>query len=373
MSIKTWGSHRSLSAAFLIVGVLALLSAATASAQATYIVTVNTSSLPGGTKGFVDFQFNPGSPSSQEATAQIQSFTTDGALDTSLTNPFAFGNPGTVGNASGTLPGTVTLDNGCATVCSADNEYLEGIDFGTTITFVLQLNGPAVTSPNPAAGESSFFLYFYNLAGTATLLSNNAVTGVAAEVDVAPTGIVTTGFGFATFGTPTFQVSYAANLKSGDSFVDVTNDGASDPAGTAGDICVNAYAFDANEELLACCYCLVTPNGLASMSVNNSLFASTLTGQHPSSAVIALVASTPGAGNVCDATSVTAGALAPGMKAWSTTLHELPSGSFGATEVPFSTNALSIQELTHLTSFCGFIIGDGTGSGICKGCTTAAQ
>ena len=55
-----------------------------------------------------------------------------------------------------------------------------------------------------------------------------------------------------------YQIRYAANLNIGDSFVDVTNNGAS-----GGNICVNVYTFDQSEELLACCSCFVTPNGLA--------------------------------------------------------------------------------------------------------------
>src|ERR1035438_7592783 len=76
---------------------------------------------------------------------------------------------------------------------------------------------------------------------------------------------------------------YASNLTIGDSFIDVSNSGASLTAanhGTAvsgnGTICVNAYVFDYAEEFVACCTCPVTPNGLQSYSVKNDLISNPL-------------------------------------------------------------------------------------------------
>src|ERR1044072_3166270 len=70
------------------------------------------------------------------------------------------------------------------------------------------------------------------------------------------------------------QISYAANLLAGDSYIDVSNTGAAStvafPAQN-GIICVNAYTYDPSEELVSCCSCPVTPNGLASLSVKQDL------------------------------------------------------------------------------------------------------
>src|SRR5277367_2364490 len=84
-----------------------------------------------------------------------------------------------------------------------------------------------------------------------------------------------------------FQISYAANLNIGDSFVNITNSGATtltvmglglDPVdGTSQNICANLYVFDPAEELISCCTCLVTPNGLLSLSVLKSLVSNPLT------------------------------------------------------------------------------------------------
>jgi fibro-slime domain-containing protein len=166
---------------------------------------------------------------------------------------------------------------------------------------------------------------------------------------------------------PSLLVDYAANLNSGDSFVNITNDGASDPVNTPGTLCVNIYAFDPSEEMLSCCTCPVTPNGLVSLSVLNSLRSNTLTGEKPSSMVIELIATT-NTGATCDASNVSLAQLGPGLRAWGTTPHALPGGGFGMTENSFSPGILSPAELTHVTSFCGFLETDGTGQGFCGGC-----
>jgi hypothetical protein len=166
-----------------------------------------------------------------------------------------------------------------------------------------------------------------------------------------------------------FQVGYGANLNF-DPVINMTNDGA------YGNICVNAYAFDPNEELLSCCSCAVTPNALESLSIASLLDGATLTGQHPTSGVVELIASTtpggtpPGSASDCNASA--SFTLVPGLRAWNTNFHLLPTATPAVTETPFSISNLSPAELTHLTSFCSFIQGFG-GSGICTGCTSGGQ
>src|SRR4051812_33237547 len=38
-----------------------------------------------------------------------------------------------------------------------------------------------------------------------------------------------------------------------------------------GDVCANVYVFDANQEMIACCSCRITPNGLLTLSVAGGL------------------------------------------------------------------------------------------------------
>jgi hypothetical protein len=188
-----------------------------------------------------------------------------------------------------------------------------------------------------------------------------------------------------------FQVRYASNLNIGDSVINITDTGASSttPGTTAGfaggNLCVNAYVFDQSEELLACCSCFVTPNGLASFSVKNQLISNNLTPEIPNSVVIKLVATTT-AGTTATSCATNAGAsiltpaftapagsptLAPGLAAWGTTLHALPTTptTYGVTETPFWVAALSQGELNHLTTYCSFIQSNASGFGICKGCS----
>jgi len=166
-----------------------------------------------------------------------------------------------------------------------------------------------------------------------------------------------------------FQVGYAANLNNGDSAVNVTNNGASSLGGATGSLCVNVYTFDPMEEMLSCCACPLTPNALASMSVKNSLLSNTANGENPSSAVIKLVATS---GVACDPTNVTAPQLAPGLRAWGTTLHPTPKGA-GLTENPFAVSSLSASELARLNASCTAVTINGSGRGICKGCANGAQ
>ena len=93
-----------------------------------------------------------------------------------------------------------------------------------------------------------------------------------------------------------FQVRYAANLNLGESYINITNDGANGApllgpgfGGAAGNICVNVYAFSPDEQLISCCSCLVTPNGVVNLGVTRDLTSKTLTGVIPTSVVVKLI------------------------------------------------------------------------------------
>jgi hypothetical protein len=172
-----------------------------------------------------------------------------------------------------------------------------------------------------------------------------------------------------------FQIRYLANLDKGDSYVSFSNAGTLSGADPAGRLCVNVYTFDPAEELISCCACPVTPNGLNSLSARNDLISNTLTPGVPTSITVKLLSSLPVSG-VCNAAAPTAGTLVRGMRAWATTLHLNTSGSpaigYQHTETPFSRAELSVSELAKLTAFCSFIQSNGSGFGICKSCRTGA-
>jgi hypothetical protein len=176
-----------------------------------------------------------------------------------------------------------------------------------------------------------------------------------------------------------FQVRYAANLNLGESYINISNTGANGApllgpgfGGAVGNICVNVYAFSPDEQLISCCSCLVTPNGLVNLGVNRDLTSKTLTGVVPTSVVVKLVstiAGTGGTGTSCtnSAATVTAGALAGGMVAWGTTLHSDPAG-VATTETAFTPATLSAGELASISGRCASILGNGSGFGICSSC-----
>jgi hypothetical protein len=197
--------------------------------------------------------------------------------------------------------------------------------------------------------------------------------------------LTTTAFAFAvsafaqanaTLDTP-FKVHYAANLNIGDSVVNITNSGAvgaalqsGTTASITGAICANVYAFSPDEQLVSCCSCPVTPNGLVSLSAKNDLISNTLTPAVPNSIVIKILGTLPVAGSCTNsAAAVTTNTIVPGLVAWGTTLHATPAaGTFGVTESAFTPSTLSAGELSRIGNLCGFILANGSGFGVCRSC-----
>ena len=186
-----------------------------------------------------------------------------------------------------------------------------------------------------------------------------------------------------------YQVRYVANLNLGDSVVNITNTGARGAglaAGTSpsttGAICVNVYAFSPDEQMISCCSCPVTPNGLVHLTARRDLVNNTLTPAVPTSIVVKLVATVPVA-NSCAGSAANWGALTSGMLAWGTTVHAgaAPGSAAVITETPFLPAMLSgstppivpdpfvgIGETRRLQDLCTFIQANGSGFGICSSC-----
>ena len=174
-----------------------------------------------------------------------------------------------------------------------------------------------------------------------------------------------------------YQIRYLANLDKGDSYINFTNAGTLDGRAPAGNICVNVYTFDPAEELISCCACLVTPNGLNSLSARNDLIGNTLTPGVPTSIAVKLLSSLPvPPGNTCNPSSPAPNTVVRGMRAWASTLHLNTSGSpavgYQQAETPFSNVEISGSEGNKLVSFCSFIQTNGSGFGICKSCRFGA-
>jgi len=165
----------------------------------------------------------------------------------------------------------------------------------------------------------------------------------------------------------TAQISYAANLKSGDSYVNLTNAGSVDGTDPAGDICANIYVFAEDQQLISCCSCQLTPNHLQTLSVENDLVANRLTPGMPIGITTLLL---PTSGTTCDATAP--GPQANGLLAWSTTAHVMTGSTLAMTETRFLDTTLSTTELTKITGLCQWIETAGSGYGICGPCRVGA-
>jgi len=176
-----------------------------------------------------------------------------------------------------------------------------------------------------------------------------------------------------------YHVSYASNLTIGDSVINITNDGASGAgigsgiaASVTGSICANVYSYNADEQVVSCCSCPVTPNGLVSLSVKNDILTNLLTGGSPTSLVIKILATAP-VGGSCNNSALLAGTptLATGLVIWGTHLHANTSaaaGTYGVTETAFVPATLSAAEEARLAYGCGVVQNVGSGLGVCNAC-----
>ena len=160
---------------------LLILAAAPCFASNIYQVTVNASSLPANTSGFIDFGFNGG----LSATAVISNFSAPGtALNA--------GSISTFGTVAGSLPGTVTMGDDNA-------DYDEGLTFGSTISFQLAFSGTA----GGTVGDL-FTLTFINSTFDGFLLTGNLGDGWIAQFQLDTLGNVTPTTFTNPSGGPTF-------------------------------------------------------------------------------------------------------------------------------------------------------------------------
>ena len=154
----------------------------TARGDVTYMVTVDTSALPAGTQGYLDFQFNAGGSDAQPATALADDF---------QATEMHFGALTTYGAASGTM----ALPNGpiALTNTFADNEALQSVTFatGSSISFDVTLDGPAVDAPDGLSTAGTSFTFGLLDLSFNPLLPASGPVDPLIELDITPlTGVV---------------------------------------------------------------------------------------------------------------------------------------------------------------------------------------
>jgi hypothetical protein len=179
-------------------------------------------------------------------------------------------------------------------------------------------------------------------------------------------------------GDSPYQIRYASNLATTDYVINISNSGAAGAgrysAGTmatvTGALCANIYAFNADEEIIACCSCPVTPDGLVSFDIKTSLLSNSFSIGTPSSVVIKLLATAPQGGTCAGSAALATGAPPLlGLVSW---IRSVPAAT--STTCPVSTDAsftpatLSAGEYNRLGSLCSLIMAQGSGTGICNAC-----
>jgi hypothetical protein len=170
-----------------------------------------------------------------------------------------------------------------------------------------------------------------------------------------------------------FKINYFANngvAGAPDATVRIDNPGgaALPPSADAimGDVnlCAMIYVFDNDQQLSECCGCLVTPDGLRTLSVGHNLTNNPLTGVVSNNGVIKIVSALPN-NSPCDPT--TGFETVPTIRAWASHIQNKVGTAYPETETPFTNADLSQQELSfNLIEQCSFAQRLGSGHAICS-------
>jgi hypothetical protein len=127
-------------------------------------------------------------------------------------------------------------------------------------------------------------------------------------------------------------------------------------------LCAQIYVFDNDQQLTECCGCLVTPDGLRTLSVSKDLTKNPLTGVVSNNGVIEIISTFPN-GSPCDPTT-TDFEVVPTTRAWATHIQNKIGSAYPITETDFSN--ITITEAFEFTiEECAFAHRLGSGQGVC--------
>lgn len=156
----------------------------------------------------------------------------------------------------------------------------------------------------------------------------------------------------------TLKVNYFSNANTAgapDGTVRITDVGTS-----GGNLCAAIFVYDPQQELSECCSCLLTPNGLRTLSINKDLTSNPLTGVTLTTGSIRIVSTRTVGGSCPLPTTLTPTA---GLRDWTT---HIQNSNFAVTETTDVDATFSGSEQSILQNNCYAIGLVGSGSGVCS-------
>ena len=115
-----------------------------------------------------------------------------------------------------------------------------------------------------------------------------------------------------------------------------------------GDVCANVYVFDANQEMVSCCSCRITPNGLLTLSIANGLTNNPVTSVVPVNGDVKII-STQAQGTTACTPLTYNGGFFPSTSGFGT--HLQTSGGTGAgtyiTETPLTNDFMALPAVVE--------------------------
>ena len=124
------------------------------------------------------------------------------------------------------------------------------------------------------------------------------------------------------------------------------------------------YIFDQDQQMSECCGCLVSQDGLLTLSLKKDLLSNPLTGVASTTGTVMLVSAKQLSVGGCNAASMIPAGTVSG---WATHLPQSKTGALSSAETPFSNSPLGTTQSSSLQAQCSFIQQLGSGQGLC-GC-----
>jgi len=237
------------------------------------------------------------------------------------------------------LPATATLALGGTQGFTASGKFSDGSTQDVTSSSTWSSADPTI-----AIVDNTGSVYAAQIGSTTISASSGSASGSAAvTVD------------------PLLAVTYFDNANVTGLWADGTVR-LSNPGMTGGDLCAMVYVFAADQQLSECCGCVVTPNGLTTLSVNTDLTSNPLTGTILNNGVIEVVPADLATNPTCNPAAITPKGL---VSTWATHIQSLPGNGFVETEDSFQRTPLTNAALATLQSDCTFVGILGSGHGVC--------